>query len=127
MKSKDKKSARQQAFTPLQRELVFDIDMTDSTPSVRVVEKPGSLTGVGPSSQQQFEHDVPPFATSSATNIFHGYTPVDVVWISDREAMELTDEQRKAIAGWIAVIRGGKDMRKRVNVRQGTKPLSPPL
>ncbi|KDQ50344.1 hypothetical protein JAAARDRAFT_200027 [Jaapia argillacea MUCL 33604] len=49
------------------------------------------------------------------------------LWISDKEAMELTDEHRKAIVGWIAVIQGGKDMHKKVNVRQGTKPLPPSL
>jgi DNA primase small subunit len=38
-------------------------------------------------------------------------------WISDNEAMQLTDEQRKALMGWLEIIRGGKDMVKKVNLR----------
>jgi hypothetical protein len=33
--------------------------------------------------------------------------------------MNLTDEQRKAIMGWLEVIKGGKEMVKKVNVRLG--------
>jgi DNA primase small subunit len=33
--------------------------------------------------------------------------------------MELTDEGRKAIVGWLEVIKGGKEMAKKVNVRLG--------
>lgn len=49
------------------------------------------------------------------------------LWISDREALELTDDQRKAIVGWLGVIQGGKDMHKKVNVRLGRKALPPSL
>lgn len=40
-------------------------------------------------------------------------------WVSDKEAMELTDDSRKAIVGWLEVVKGGKDMAKKVNVRLG--------
>jgi DNA primase small subunit len=33
--------------------------------------------------------------------------------------MELSDEARKAVVGWLEVIKGGKDMEKKVNVRLG--------
>jgi DNA primase small subunit len=33
--------------------------------------------------------------------------------------MLLTDDQRKAIMGWLEVIKGGKEMIKKVNVRFG--------
>ena len=36
------------------------------------------------------------------------------LWISDREALELTDDQRKALVGWLTVIQGGKEMAKKV-------------
>lgn len=49
-------------------------------------------------------------------------------WISDPEAMALTDEQRKAIMGWLEVVKGGKEMHKKVNVRMPAgKPLHPAL
>lgn len=49
------------------------------------------------------------------------------LWISDREALELTDEQRRALVGWLTVIQGGKEMHKKVNVRMGNKPLPPSI
>jgi DNA primase small subunit len=42
-------------------------------------------------------------------------------WISDREAMALTDDQRKSLMGWLEVVKGGKEMTKKVNVRHNTK------
>ena len=48
-------------------------------------------------------------------------------WVSDEEAMALTDEQRKAVMGWLEVIRGGKDATKKVSVRLGGRPLHPAL
>ena len=41
------------------------------------------------------------------------------LWISDAQALALTDEQRKAVMGWLEVIRGGKEQAKKVNVRLG--------
>lgn len=38
-------------------------------------------------------------------------------WVSDVEAMALTDDQRRALVGWITVVKGGKEMSKKVNVR----------
>jgi len=48
------------------------------------------------------------------------------LWISDREAMELSDEQRKALVGWMTVISGGKDVAKKVNIRKGASGSLPP-
>ena len=42
--------------------------------------------------------------------------------------MRLTDDQRKAIMGWLEVIKGGKDMAKKVNVRMaGRQTFHPAL
>lgn len=48
-------------------------------------------------------------------------------WISDAEAMQLTDEQRKALMGWIDIIKGGQGMVKKVNVRAHNRLLHPSL
>ena len=40
-------------------------------------------------------------------------------WISDSDALDLTDDQRKAIITYLEVIKGGKEMTKKVNVRWG--------
>ena len=39
------------------------------------------------------------------------------LWVSDREALELTDDQRKALVGWMTAVQGGKETHKKVNVR----------
>jgi len=41
--------------------------------------------------------------------------------------MELTDDERKAVVNYLTVVTGGKEMRKKVNVRQGAKPLPPSI
>lgn len=45
-------------------------------------------------------------------------------WISDEKARALTDEQRKAIVGWLEVVKGGGQSDKKVNL---TRPLHPSL
>ena len=47
------------------------------------------------------------------------------LWVSDQEALELNDEERKAVANYLTVVGGGKESKKKVNVRQGSKPLPP--
>ncbi len=42
-------------------------------------------------------------------------------WISDKEAMALTDDQRRSLMGWLEVVKGGKEMVKKVNVRTSFK------
>lgn len=49
------------------------------------------------------------------------------LWISDKEAMSLTDDERKALVGWMTVIQGGKDMHKKVNVRLNMGRLPPSI
>lgn len=49
------------------------------------------------------------------------------LWISDPEAMDLTDDQRRALVSAVTVIEGGKEMVKKVNVRINNKQLPPSL
>ncbi|OBZ67980.1 DNA primase small subunit [Grifola frondosa] len=127
---RDKKTVRPAAFTPQLRELVFDIDMTDYdtirtccsgaeicrrcwvfiAAAVRVMDR---------SIRDQFGYKYLLWVYSGRRGIH--------LWISDREAMELTDEQRRALVGWVTVIQGGKEMHKKVNVRVGSRPLPPSL
>ena len=119
---------RPTAFRPLQRELVFDIDMTDYdsvrrccseanicsrcwvfiAAAVKVLD--GSIRG-------QFGYNHLLWVYSGRRGIH--------LWVSDQEAMELTDEERKAVANYLTVVGGGKENKKKVNVRQGSKPLPP--
>ncbi|KAI0717018.1 prim-pol domain-containing protein [Earliella scabrosa] len=127
---RDKKTLRPGAFTPQLRELVFDIDMTDYdairtccsgadicrhcwmfiAAAVRVLDR---------ALRDQFGYKHLLWVYSGRRGIH--------LWISDKEALELTDDQRKALVGWLTVIQGGKEMHKKVNVRMGTKPLPPSI
>lgn len=46
------------------------------------------------------------------------------LWISDQEAMELTDDQRRAIVNWLTVVPpSSKGEGKKINVRIGNRPV----
>ncbi|CDO71109.1 hypothetical protein BN946_scf184844.g113 [Trametes cinnabarina] len=107
---RDRKTVRPAAFCPQLRELVFDIDMTDYDSILRVLDR---------ALRDQFGYKHLLWVYSGRRGIH--------LWISDREALELTDEQRRALVGWLTVIQGGKEMHKKVNVRLGSKPLPPSL
>ncbi|KAL1948892.1 hypothetical protein VTO73DRAFT_10698 [Trametes versicolor] len=127
---RDKKTVRPAAFSPQLRELVFDIDMTDYDPirtccsgadicrrcwtyisaAVRVLDR---------ALRDQFGYKHLLWVYSGRRGIH--------LWISDAEALALTDDQRRALVGWLTVIQGGKEMHKKVNVRVGAKPLPPSL
>ncbi|KAF8995444.1 prim-pol domain-containing protein [Cyathus striatus] len=49
------------------------------------------------------------------------------LWISDKEAMELTDQERKSLVNWMTVITGGRESGKKLNVRIISKHLPPCL
>jgi DNA primase small subunit len=43
------------------------------------------------------------------------------LWVSDREAMALTDDQRRSLVNFLTVVQGSKEMHKKVNVRHVIK------
>ncbi|PIL23143.1 hypothetical protein GSI_14452 [Ganoderma sinense ZZ0214-1] len=127
---RDRKTVRPAAFSPQLRELVFDIDMTDYDPirtccsgadichrcwafiaaAVRVLDR---------AIRDQFGYHHLLWVYSGRRGIH--------LWVSDREALELTDDQRRALVGWLTVIHGGKEMHKKVNVRAPRTPLPPSI
>ncbi|KAI0090465.1 prim-pol domain-containing protein [Irpex rosettiformis] len=128
---RDRKTVRPTAFQPQLRELVFDIDMTDYD-SIRTCCQDAAICArcwkfiavavrvLDSSIRDQFGYKHLLWVYSGRRGIH--------LWISDAEAMELTDEQRRALVGWMTVIQGGKDMVKKVNVRRGAAgPLPPSL
>ncbi|KAI8907814.1 hypothetical protein EDD86DRAFT_191877 [Gorgonomyces haynaldii] len=121
MKPKERKSVRADAFIPLQRELVFDIDMTDyddirtccsgadiclkcwdfMTISIQILHR--SLT----------EED---FGFKNILWVYSGRRGVHC-WVCDESARELTSEARKAIVSYLEIIKGGEKQDKKVNLR----------
>jgi DNA primase small subunit len=49
------------------------------------------------------------------------------LWISDQEAMDLTDEQRRAIVNRLTIIQNTSEKGKKINVRAGARSLPPYL
>ncbi|KAH9888072.1 prim-pol domain-containing protein [Cubamyces lactineus] len=127
---RDKKTVRPAAFSPQLRELVFDIDMTDYD-SIRtccsgadICRRCWGFIAVAVRVLDRALRDQ--FGYKHLLWVYSGRRGIHL-WISDREALELTDEQRRALVGWLTVIQGGKEMHKKVNVRLNSKPLPPSL
>ncbi|KAF7375957.1 DNA primase [Mycena sanguinolenta] len=103
---RDRKTTRKEAFNP-------------ETARART-----SASAAGPSSPPPCVSSTPPSGTSSAGSTSCGCTPAvagSICGSRIKEAMELTDDQRKAIVNWLTVV--PKDESKRVNVRFGSRPL----
>ncbi|CAL1699090.1 unnamed protein product [Somion occarium] len=125
---RDKKTVRPAAFKPTLRELVFDIDMTDYD-SIRTCCSDAAIcsrcwTFIAIAVRVLDKALRSQFGYKHLLWVYSGRRGIHL-WISDKEVMELTDDQRKAIVGWLTVIAGGKEMNKKVNVRLGSKPLPP--
>ncbi|QUC17159.1 uncharacterized protein UV8b_01400 [Ustilaginoidea virens] len=125
---RDRKTLRNSsAFKPLAKELCFDIDLTDyddirtccskanicskcwkfMTMAVRVVD-------VALRQDFGFKHIM---------WVYSGRRGVHA-WVCDRKVRSLDDQKRRAIAGYLEVIKGGSQSGKKVNVR---RPLHPHL
>lgn len=117
---RDKKTLRAGVLQPLQRELVFDIDMTDYD-EIRTC-----CSGKGICKRCWGYIAVAVKILDASLRLQFGFRHILWVysgrrgihcWVSDVEAMMLTDEQRKAIMGWLEVIKGGQYIPKKVNMR----------
>jgi len=116
---------------PTQRELVFDIDMTDYDGIRTCCTGKGicrrcwgfiaaAVDVLDAALRDQFGYRHRLWVYSRRRGIHW--------WISDADAMALTDDQRSAVMGWLEVVKGGKEQTKKVNVRLGrgsTGPLHP--
>ncbi|EPQ52341.1 prim-pol domain-containing protein [Gloeophyllum trabeum ATCC 11539] len=127
---RDKKTIRPGGFIPMQRELVFDIDMTDYD-SIRtccsdagICKRCWAFIAVAVKVLDSALRDQ--FGYKHLLWVYSGRRGIHL-WISDKEAMELTDDQRRAVVNWIAVITGSKDQHKKVNARPKSRPLPPSL
>ncbi|KAJ3293519.1 hypothetical protein HK104_004391 [Borealophlyctis nickersoniae] len=126
-KPKDKKAIRAGAFQPIERELVFDIDMTDydeirtccsggnictkcwdfMTLSIKVIDR-------------ILRDD---FGFRHILWVYSGRRGVHC-WVSDERARKLTAEARRAIVSYMEVIKGGEGVSRKVSTRD---PLHPSL
>ncbi|KAL9034669.1 MAG: hypothetical protein Q9214_006944 [Letrouitia sp. 1 TL-2023] len=123
---RDRKTLRRSAnFRPMAKELVFDIDLTDYdeirtccdlanichkcwsfvTMAIKVVDS-ALRNDFG------FEHIMWVYSGRRGAH----------AWVSDKRARSMDDQKRKAVAGYLEVIKGGAQGGKKVNIK---RPLHP--
>lgn len=127
---RDKKTVRPSAFTPQKRELVFDIDMTDYD-GVRTCCSAADICSrcwgfIAAAVKVLHSSLVDQFGFRHLLWVYSGRRGIHL-WISDPQAMDLTDDQRRALVSALTVVEGGKEMVKKVNVRMSNKSLPPSL
>ncbi|CAO1620371.1 unnamed protein product [Sympodiomycopsis kandeliae] len=121
-KPKDRKTVQKSVFKPVSRELVFDIDMTDYD-AIRTC-----CSGKGICKRCWAFIAVAVEVLDSALRSDFGFKHLLWVysgrrgihlWISDKEACDMADDARKAIVGWLEVVKGGSQQTKKVDVHGG--------
>ncbi|CAK5281356.1 unnamed protein product [Mycena citricolor] len=120
---RDRKTAGN-GFVPTQRELVFDIDMTDYDPVRTCCTDAGichRCWAFIAAAVRVLDHTIrDQFGYVHLLWVYSGRRGIHL-WISDTEAMELTDDQRKTMVAFLTVV--PKDENKKLNVRYGSRVL----
>jgi DNA primase small subunit len=125
---RDRKTMRaSSAFKPLSKELCFDIDLTDYDDIRTCCDKANicnkcwqfmtmaiKVVDVALREDFGFKHIMWVYSGRRGAH----------AWVCDKKARVMDDQKRKAIAGYLEVIRGGAQSGKKVNLR---RPLHPHL
>lgn len=107
---KDRKLVSKAAFKPILRELVFDIDLTDyddirsCCSEARICLKCWKFITIAVQVLDlSLRED---FGFQHLLWVYSGRRGIHC-WVSDEEALKLTDEQRKGIVNFLDILRGG--------------------
>lgn len=115
------------AFKPLSKELCFDIDLTDYDDIRTCCDKANicekcwqfmtmaiKVTDIALREDFGFKHIMWVYSGRRGAH----------AWVCDRKARLMDDHKRRAVAGYLEVLKGGAQSGKKVNVR---RPLHPHL
>lgn len=123
---RDRKTLRKaSAFRPLAKEMVFDIDLTDYD-DIRTCCNDASIckkcwTFITMAIQVVDTALRDDFGFEHVLWVFSGRRGAHA-WVSDKRAREMDDAKRKAVTGYLELLRGGEQSGKKVNVK---RPLHP--
>ncbi|KAI0017108.1 prim-pol domain-containing protein [Xylariomycetidae sp. FL0641] len=125
---RDRKTLRNlSAFKPLAKELCFDIDLTDYDDIRTCCDKANIchrcwrfITMAVKVVDAALRDD---FGFKHILWVYSGRRGAHA-WVCDKKAREMDDQRRRAVAGYLEVIKGGAQSGKKVNVR---RPLHPHL
>ncbi len=104
----------------MQRELVFDIDMTDYD-SIRTCCSGAAICkrcwGFIAAAVKVLDKAIrDQFGYEHLLWVYSGRRGIHL-WISDQEAVDLTDDQRRAVVNYLTVVATSKEASKHLNVR----------
>lgn len=125
---RDRKSLRNaSSFKPLAKELCFDIDLTDYDEVRTCCDKANIclkcwqfITMAIKVCDAALRDD---FAFKHILWVYSGRRGAHA-WVCDKKVRHMDDQKRRAVAGYLEVVRGGAQSGKKVNVR---RPLHPHL
>ncbi|WFD03478.1 p48 polypeptide of DNA primase [Malassezia obtusa] len=116
-KPKDRKTMQKASFRPVERELVFDIDMTDydeirtCCSEKSICARCWKLIAVAVEVLDNILRE--DFGFRHLVWVYSGRRGIHC-WVSDPDARALPDEARRALVGWAEVIRGSANQAKKV-------------
>ena len=123
---RDRKTLRKStAFRPIAKELVFDLDLTDydeirtCCDKANICHKCWSFVTMAIKVVDTALRE--DFGFGHIMWVYSGRRGAHA-WISDRRARQMDDARRKALAGYLEVVKGGSQSGKKVNVK---RPLHP--
>lgn len=133
-KPKDRKTVHKASFKPVYRELVFDIDMTDYD-EIRtccsgkdICKRCWAFIAVAVQVLEEALRE--DFGFKHLLWVYSGRRGIHC-WVSDKNACELGDDARKALVGWLEVIKGSANQVKKVDAGftpgSATRTLHPTL
>ena len=125
---RDRKTLRKStAFRPVEKELVFDIDLTDydeirtCCSKANICHKCWSFVTMAIKVVDTALRE--DFGFQHIMWVYSGRRGAHA-WVSDQRARSMDDHKRKALAGYLEVIKGGTQSGKKVDVK---RPLHPHL
>ncbi|GMK55912.1 hypothetical protein CspeluHIS016_0209680 [Cutaneotrichosporon spelunceum] len=129
---RDRKTLPTGVLQPQRRELVFDIDMTDydeirtCCTDKKICKRCWGFIAAAVKVLDKALRDT--FGFKHLLWVYSGRRGIHC-WVSDTLAVDLTDDQRRALVTFLEVIKGSKEQAKKVSVRGGRDdtPLHPYL